>query len=196
MARLLIITETVHSSTPSATGVFAKDTYRLCAGRLVSQSEKEKWLNTWWNNEQRISQSTHVDKQQILLQISNIDLVFELDTGASVSLVGPDIWKRIGSPHLTSPKIQLFSYGKQPSPVKGECNVNVSYNGENQTLPLIVVENAGTSVFALDWIKAFKVEVNALLYHNTPTTLPSTIFQWWTASKSVIVTYRESSSLR
>ena len=39
--------------------------------------------------------STHVDKPQILLQISNVDLVFELDTGAAVSLVGPDIWKRI-----------------------------------------------------------------------------------------------------
>ena len=46
VGRLLIITETVHSSTPSATGVIAKDTYRLCAGRLVSQPEKEEWLNT------------------------------------------------------------------------------------------------------------------------------------------------------
>ena len=121
------------------------------------------------------STSTHVDKPQILLQISNVDLVFELDTGADVSLVGPDIWKRIGSPQLTSPKIQLFSYGKKPIPVKGECNVTVSYNGENHTLPLIVVKKAGTSLFALDWIKAFKVGVNALLYHNTPTTFPSTI---------------------
>ena len=121
------------------------------------------------------STSTHVDKPQILLQISNVDLVFELDTGADVSLVGPDIWKRIGSPQLTSPKIQLFSYGKQPIPVKGECNVTMSYNGENHTLPLIVVKKAGTSLFALDWIKAFKVDVNALPYHNTPTLLSSTI---------------------
>ena len=121
------------------------------------------------------STSTHVDKPQILLQISNVDLVFELDTGADVSLVGPDIWKRIGSPQLTSPKIQLFSYGKQPIPVKGECNVTVTYNGGNHTLPLIVVKKAGTSLFALDWIKAYKVDVNALLYHNTPTTLSSTI---------------------
>ncbi len=40
---------------------------------------------------------------------------------------------------------------------------------------LIVVKKAGTSLFALDWIKAFKVDVNELLYHNTPTTLSSTI---------------------
>ena len=39
--------------------------------------------------------STLVDKPQILLQISNVDLVFELDSGAAVSLVGPYIWKRI-----------------------------------------------------------------------------------------------------
>ena len=40
VGRLLIITETVHSSTPSATGVIAKDTYRLYADRLGSQSEQ------------------------------------------------------------------------------------------------------------------------------------------------------------
>ena len=45
--------------------------------------------------------STHVDKPQVLTQISIVDIVFELDTGAAVSLVGPNIWKRIGSPHLT-----------------------------------------------------------------------------------------------
>ena len=46
VGRLLIIRETAHSSTPSATGMIAKDTYRLYAGRLGSQSEKRKWLNT------------------------------------------------------------------------------------------------------------------------------------------------------
>ena len=91
--------------------------------------------NTWWNNEHRISQL----RCSLLPHMSinrrfyyKFRTVFELDTGAAVSLVGPDIWKRIGSPHLTSPKIQLFSYGKQPIPVKGECNV--TDNGENQTL--------------------------------------------------------------
>ena len=31
---------------------------QACACRLGSQSEKEKWLNTWWNKEQRISHLT------------------------------------------------------------------------------------------------------------------------------------------
>ena len=136
------------------------------------------------------SNSTRVDKPQILLQISNIDLVFELDTGAAVSLVGPDIWKRIGSPHLTSPKIQRFSYGKQPNPVKGECNVTVSYNGENQTLLLMVVEKAGTSLIAPDWTNAFKGDVNALLYPTHPQHCRPTLTAM--SSKSVIVTYRGS----
>ena len=38
---------------------------------------------------------THVDNPPILLQISNVDIVVELDTGAAVSLVRPGIWKRI-----------------------------------------------------------------------------------------------------
>ena len=142
-----------------------------------------KWKMAQYNGEQTteniavdvFSTSTHVDQPQILLQISNVALVFELDTGAAVSLVGPAIWKAIESPHLTSPKIHLFSYGKQPIPVKGECNVTVSCNWDNQTLSLIVVEKACTSLFTLDWIKAFQVDDNALLYNNTPTPLPPTI---------------------
>ena len=78
------------------------------------------------------STSTHVDKPHILLQISNVDLVFELDTGTTVSLVGPDIWKRIGSPHLTSPKIQLFSYSKQQHCTSMEWNcVSISVSSSN-----------------------------------------------------------------
>ena len=98
MARLLIITECTFINAVCY-GCDSKGHIQECAGRLGSESEKEKWLNTWWNNEQRISQffstSTHVDIPQILLQISNVNLVFELDTGAAVSLVYPYIWKRI-----------------------------------------------------------------------------------------------------
>ena len=75
------------------------------------------------------STSTHIDKPQISLQISDVDIVFELDTRTAVSIVVPDIWKRIGSPHLTLPEIQLLCYGKPPIPVKGDCNVTVSAMG-------------------------------------------------------------------
>ena len=90
-------------------------------------------------------------------ETTNVYLLFEVDIEAAVSLVRSDIWKRSRSPHLTSPKSQLFSHCKQPIPVIGECNIIVSCNGDNQALPLIAVEKAGTSFFALDWINAFQV---------------------------------------
>ena len=46
VARSLVITETVHSLTPSAACVIVEDTYRVCVGRLGSHSDKEKWLDT------------------------------------------------------------------------------------------------------------------------------------------------------
>ena len=36
-----------------------------------------------------------------------------------------------------------------------------------------LIEKVGNSLFALDWSKAFQVDVNALLYNNTPTSMPS-----------------------
>ena len=95
MGRLLIITETVHSSTPSATGVIAKDTYRIQAlcrssgkpvrkGKMAQHMVEQRTENIAFDV---FSTSTHVDEPHILLQISNVDLVFELDTGAAVSLL-------------------------------------------------------------------------------------------------------------
>ena len=69
------------------------------------------------------STSTHVNKPQILLQISNVDIVFELDTGADVSLVGPDIWKRIGS--------QRFRDKQRPEHAeKGQANMQPNRRGQ------------------------------------------------------------------
>ena len=121
------------------------------------------------------STSTHVDKPQILLQISNVDLVFELDTGAAVSLFGPDIWKRIGSPHLTSPKIQLFQLWRGADSSQRRMQRHCVLQWGKSDFSTDRCRKGRSSLFALDWIKAFKVYVNALLYHNTPTILPTTI---------------------
>ena len=87
LARLFIITETVHSSTPSA--IYGRDRKGhiqiVCrsSGKPVRKEQMPQHMV-----EQRteniavdvFSTYTHVDKPQILLQISNSDLVFELDT--------------------------------------------------------------------------------------------------------------------
>ena len=54
--------------------------------------------------------------------------------------------------------------------------VSVHSSSPYATGVLIVVEKAGTSLLTLDWIKAFQVDVDALLYSNTPRALPSTIY--------------------
>ena len=41
--------------------------------------------------------SSHVDIPQILIQIPTVDLLFEVDIGAAVSLVGPNIWHWIAT---------------------------------------------------------------------------------------------------
>ena len=113
--------------------------------------------------------TTHlVAKPQISLQIAGTDVTFEVDTGASMSLVGEDVWQNIGSPALKTSNIRLFGYGKKVIPVKGLCDVPVSYDGETQTLPLIVTNKVGKSLFALDWIHAFKLDLNVLVHGEKP----------------------------
>ena len=152
------------------------------AGRLGSQPEKGKWLSTWWNNEQSISQMTcsllpHTQIRKIADFTTNLERRPSLWTWHWRCCVAR--WPRCLETHW----IAILDIAKDPT-----CQLwQATYSSHrrmqrhcvlqlgNQTLPLIVVEKAGTSLFALDRIKAFQVDVNALLYHNTPTTLPSTI---------------------
>ena len=113
--------------------------------------------------------TTHlVAKPQISLQIAGTDVTFEVDTGESMSLVGEDVWQNIGSPALKTSNIRLFVYGEKVIPVKGLCDVPLSYDGKTQTLPLIVTNKVGTSLFALDLIHAFKLDLNVLVHGEKP----------------------------
>ena len=95
--------------------------------------------------------TTHlVVKPHISLQIAGTDVTFEVDTGAAMSLVGEDVWQNIGSPALKTSNITPFGYGKRVIPVKGLCDVPVSFDGTTQPLSLLVANKVGTSLFALD----------------------------------------------
>ena len=102
-------------------------------------------------------------KPRHALLINGHKVEFEVDTGSPIALIGENVWKNIGSPRLARSRIKLSAYGQQQISVTGECTVDVKCGSTVLPLPLVVV-SSGASLLGLNWIQAFQLDINALLY--------------------------------
>ena len=81
------------------------------------------------------------------VELNKTPLSMEVDTGASVSVISKDTYKKLWpsarAPPLESSDVQLQTYTGQSLPVLGTIHVDVSYKNQNAELPLVVVEGHG-----------------------------------------------------
>ena len=86
----------------------------------------------------------------------------EIDTGASVSLVGEGTFKDIRDGKLTvelqETSTQLQTYTKEAIPVPGSAQVPVEHNGHSLTLSLIVTAGNGTPLLGHDCLAALQLD--------------------------------------
>ena len=79
----------------------------------------------------------------------------EIDTGATVSVISMDTYKRLfPNTSLSVSTLHLKIYTGEPMPVAGELDVEVRYGSKVCTLSLTVhvVEGSGPSLFGCDWL--------------------------------------------
>ena len=112
-----------------------------------------------------LSKHTHdlSRKPRHALLINGHDVDFEVDTGSPFALIGENVWKNIGSPRIARSRIKLSAYGQRQISVTGECTVNITCGSTVLPLPLVVV-SSDASLLGLNWIQAFQLDINALLY--------------------------------
>ena len=108
----------------------------------------------------------------VAVNISGERVLFQLDTAASVSVVGEHIYKTQMSQFTLAPAgLSLTSYSGDFIDVLGKINVPVQYHGQCDVLPLIVVGGDKPALLGrywlsrlkLDWGKIFAVGNNAQL---------------------------------
>ena len=89
-------------------------------------------------------------------------LPMEIDTGASVSVVGEKTLKTIQKGETTlelqQTSVRLQAYTGETIPVLGSVIVPVEHNGQTRTLPLIVTEGSGPSLLGRDWLSALRLD--------------------------------------
>ena len=94
----------------------------------------------------------------IPLSINGSKMSMELDTGASVSVMSNEAWRKL----KTSTKLQKFSlklrtYTGEALKVVGQALVDVEYEGNTKRLPIHVLEGDGPSLLGRNWLKDIKL---------------------------------------
>ena len=90
----------------------------------------------------------------VQLQINGIPLFMEIDTGAAVSIISEQTQRNLFPTATFQPtRIKLRTYTGEPMPVLGELTVDITYQQNHFTLPLIVVEGNGPSLFGRNWLQ-------------------------------------------
>ena len=98
------------------------------------------------------------------MYINGVCVHFELDTGASMTLISKktldELWMKENKPMLRSTSTRLRTYTGESLKVLGIAVVDVVYRDQLAKLKLVVINQDGPSLLGRDWLKAIKLDVS------------------------------------
>ena len=106
------------------------------------------------------------------IDVNGYRLLMEIDTGASVSVVREDSFKKITEGRLTvqlqetSTQLQMYTIT-----VLGSALVPVEHNGESLTLLLIMTTGNGPPLLGRDWLAALQLDWKSIFSVGSPLSL-------------------------
>ena len=81
------------------------------------------------------------------LQVGGVASTWEIDTGASLSIMPETMYKKsFGHDKLTPSNVKLQTYTGEKLVVCGEARVDVKYAGQEKKLPMLVVKHGGPAL--------------------------------------------------
>ena len=96
----------------------------------------------------------------VKVAINGVSINMELDTGASVSVMGEDTYHLIRDTEksLRHSPVKLHTYTGESIKVVGATDVTVEHNGQTITLPLIVMKGKGPPLLGRNWLTVLKLD--------------------------------------
>ena len=94
----------------------------------------------------------------VTVHIEGKPLQMEIDTGACVSIVNHKVYKKLCTKKLKPSQAKLKGYAGHSIKVIGEVEVNVCHNGQQATLPLVVVKGAGPNLLGRNWLDVLRLD--------------------------------------
>ena len=97
----------------------------------------------------------HTDAIKLDIKLNGAPVCMELDTGASVSLVSERVWReKLKAVQLEPPSLRLRTYTGEPLKLLGQTHVQVAYENQSASLPLLVASGDGPSLFGRNWLNS------------------------------------------
>ena len=94
----------------------------------------------------------------VKVQVKKQEVPMEIDTGASLSIVSEETLNIFSSGlDLKPTDVSLRMCTGEPVPVIGMLDVEVTYGPQQATLPLIVVQGKGPSLFERNWMEVIRL---------------------------------------
>ena len=111
------------------------------------------------------------NKYFVGMNVNNVDIDFELDTGAAVTCVGEFTYKKFCIPgeKLFSSNITLTDYNKQPLEILGVAMVKVKYFSQCKILPVVVIKGNRASLLGRNWLNVIKIGWSSVFNLNKST---------------------------
>ena len=109
--------------------------------------------------------SFHSSESQPLaveLQIQNVPVRMEVDTGASLSIMShqtySSMWSKECLPPLKPTEAKLRTYTGERIDVLGAINVDAQYENQKASLNLVIVQGNRPTLMGRDWLRHFRLD--------------------------------------
>lgn len=102
------------------------------------------------------------DGKFVLCNILGQDIELQVDTGSRHTLLDHQSWLKLGKPKLSQPTYNLQGFNQNSIVLKGQGQVEVSYQGRNHRLEIVVTESTHTNLLGREWIEKLGVDLNQL----------------------------------
>ena len=101
----------------------------------------------------------------VQLKINNEEVVMELDTGASLTIMSENTLKqKLPNVKLQPSTVILKTYSGEQLKVLGQAQVKVTYKAQEVTAPLIVVAGEGPILFGRNWLQIIQLDWKNIRY--------------------------------
>ena len=96
------------------------------------------------------------------VKVEGQELIMEVDTGTSLTIISEDTRERIWPTQPALPlhpiDVKLRTYTEEAIPVLGKLMVKVQYQGQAEKLPFSVVAGDEPSLLGRNWLAKLKLE--------------------------------------
>ncbi|KAL9984702.1 hypothetical protein ACROYT_G007028 [Oculina patagonica] len=154
------ITKVCKKDPPGSSGSYAHGSRPDRGSRSVRYVEDAAALKEP-NGEFKLFQ-IHQEKPEpsikVPVKVNGEQFSMELDTGASVSIMSEEAWKKnFPKIPLEESKMKLRTYTGEALEILGQARVEVTYQGQTANLPLQVIKGQGPSLFGRNWLRNIKL---------------------------------------